>query len=97
MEEEVKISFWKKLKISIFGLEEYQNDVNKVLEKYKSNFDSLQMYYATDEAAIDNKQYYAIIEVVCKEFVQAEKFKIIALPTATTREEYEAANGNIEA
>lgn len=24
MEEEVKISFWKKLKISIFGLEEYQ-------------------------------------------------------------------------
>ena len=24
MEEEVKISFWKKLKISIFGLEDYK-------------------------------------------------------------------------
>ena len=66
------------------GLEEYQNDVNKVLEKYKSNFDSLQMYYATDEAAIDNKQYYAIIEVVCKEFVQAEKFKLLVVDKATS-------------
>ena len=42
------------------------------------------MYYATDEAAIDNKQYYAIIEVVCKEFVQAEKFKLLVVDKATS-------------
>lgn len=33
MEEEVKISFWKKLKISIFGLEEYQKLIVQKQEK----------------------------------------------------------------
>ena len=35
MEEEVKISFWKKLKISIFGLEDYKKLVVQKTSKKK--------------------------------------------------------------
>lgn len=76
----------------------YQDDVNAVINKYSGNFYFAEMQYAEDPSATDeDRVYYAVIYVSFRPFVQAEKFKIIALPTATTREEYEAANGNIEA
>ena len=79
-------------------LSTYQDDVNAVINKYSGNFYFVEMQYAEDPAATsDDRVYYAVIYVSFRPFVQAEKFKIIALPTATTREEYEAANGNIEA
>lgn len=78
-------------------LTHYQNDVNSVIAKYAGNFYYSEMIYAEDPAATDeNRVYYAVIYVSFRPFVQAEKFKIIALPTATTRQEYEDANGNIE-
>ena len=79
-------------------LSTYQDDVNAVINKYAGNFHFVEMQYAEDPSATDeDRVYYAVIYVSFRPFVQAEKFKIIALPTATTREEYEAANGNIEA
>lgn len=79
------------------SLTKYQDDVNSVIVKYAGNFYYAEMIYAEDPAATDeNKVYYAVIYISFKPFGQAEKFKIVALPTATTREEFEAANGNIE-
>ena len=79
-------------------LSTYQDDVNAVINKYAGNFHFVEMQYAEDPSATDeDRVYYAVIYVSFRPFVQAEKFKIIALPTATTREEYEAANGNLEA
>lgn len=65
-------------------LTNYEKDVNAVISTYAGNFDAIKMEYAQDEAAIDEKIYYAIIRVVPKNFVNAEKFKLIALPVGTT-------------
>ena len=62
----------------------YQEDVNAVIAKYAGNFNSVEMVYAEDEAAIDENIYYAIIYVSFRPFVQAEKFKLIALPVSST-------------
>lgn len=61
----------------------YQDDVNAVIKKYAGNFSGIQMEYMADAAMIEEKIYYAVIRVVFKNFVNAEKFKLIALPTNT--------------
>lgn len=62
----------------------YEKDVNAVITKYAANFESIEMQYVEDADMIDNKVYYAVINVRFKNFVQSEKFKIIALPTTTS-------------
>lgn len=67
-------------------LELYMKDVNEVLSKYKSNFKYLNMTYMNDETYIANHVFYAMIEVVHRDFVQAEYFKlkcINSVPTAS--------------
>lgn len=64
-------------------LEKYKADVTEVIEKYQSNFDSISMEYIEDDDYIANKTFYAAIKVKCKDFIQAEYFRIIAVNSAT--------------
>lgn len=57
----------------------YQEDVQLVLNKYKSNFGTLEMKYMADPAYEQNMAYYAVLWVRFKKFVQAEVFRIIAI------------------
>lgn len=57
----------------------YQEDVQVVLDKYASNFGTLQMEYAADPTYEQNLVYYALLYVRFKKFVQAEVFRIIAI------------------
>lgn len=65
-------------------LSNYERAVNDVINTYAGNFDKIKMEYAEDEAAIDEKVYYAIIKCVFKNFVNAEKFRLIALPIGSS-------------
>lgn len=56
----------------------YKEDVQVVLNKYTSNFGSLQMEYAADPIYEQNMVYYALLYIRFKKFVQAEVFRIIA-------------------
>lgn len=60
-------------------LVKYSEDVQVVLDKYKSNFGSLTMEYAADPIYEQNLVYYAVLYVRFKKFVQAEVFRIIAI------------------
>ena len=62
-------------------LAEYQRDLLNELTQYQTNFMSFNISYAADATYEANKIYYAILEVTCREFFQAEKFRIVALPT----------------
>lgn len=60
-------------------LTKYQEDVQMLLDKYKSNFSSLKMKYMEDPTYEQNMVFYATLEVKFKKFIQAELFKIIAI------------------
>ena len=60
-------------------LRKYQEDVQTLLDKYKSNFKSLTMKYMQDPTYEQNMVFYATLEVVFKKFIQAELFRIIAI------------------
>lgn len=60
-------------------LEKYKEDVNEVLDKYSGNFYKLKMVYLQDDTMIANKVFYAAIEVTCRDFNMAEKFKVYVL------------------
>lgn len=62
-------------------LDKYMDDVNAVLAKYQGNFKSLTMEYLEDATMVANKIFYAAISVIFRDFVQAELFKIYALPS----------------
>ena len=64
-------------------LEKYKADVTEVIEKYKSNFDAISMEYIEDDDYIANKTFYAAIKVTCKDFIQAEYFRVIAINSDT--------------
>lgn len=62
-------------------LSKYQKDVNGIIDNYTHNFKSIKMEYANDKTMENNKIFYAVISVQFRNFIQAEKFKLIALPT----------------
>lgn len=57
----------------------YKQDVQAVLDIYSSNFVKLKMVYLEDPTMMQNKVFYAAIQAVYKNFVQAEYFKIYSL------------------
>ena len=57
----------------------YQEDVQMILNKYVSNFGTLEMKYMADPTYEQNMVYYAVLWVRFKKFVQAEVFRIIAI------------------
>ena len=61
-------------------LERYSEAVNKVIAKYKDNFNSIEFQYVADPTMVANKIYNASIIVKYKDFVQSEIFTIFALP-----------------
>lgn len=62
---------------------EYENAVNVVLTAYRSSFASLSFRYIRDENSVNNKIFYAAIDVVFRPFTQAEVFTITALNYST--------------
>lgn len=60
-------------------LTQYKNDVNDIISNYKNNFESIKMTYLEDPDLAANKIYGAAISVICKEFSQAEDFKIYVM------------------
>lgn len=65
--------------ISGEDLEKYKNEVNEILQPYKSNFVTLELEYAYDANYAVNKIFYAVLKVVHKDFVQTEMFKVTAI------------------
>ena len=65
-------------------LETYKNDVQAVLNKYTTNFKSLEFEYIQDDIMVQNKIFYAAIRVTFRDYVQAELFKIHAVNIAST-------------
>lgn len=61
------------------GMEEYQKAVEAVIKDYKPKFAVLNFKYLEDENSIQNKIFYAAIEVSFRPFAQAEIFTITAL------------------
>lgn len=61
------------------NLGKYKEDVQTVLDKYTTNFVKLKMTYLQDTAMVQNKVFYAAIEVAFKNFVQKEYFKLYAI------------------
>lgn len=57
----------------------YEEDVQAILNKYVSNFSTLEMKYAEDPTYEQNMTYYAILYIKFKNFIQAEVFRIIAI------------------
>lgn len=60
-------------------LQKYKEDVESVLNKYTGNFKRLKMVYLEDTAMKQNKVFYAALEIVHRDFVQSEYFKLYAL------------------
>lgn len=61
-------------------LDSYNNEIeNRVLSKYRSGFKLLELVYLQDPSAIQNKVYYAALNVEFKDFELKEKFLIYLL------------------
>lgn len=69
------------------GLQIYQNTVESVLKRYRPNFSSLTFKYLQDSTALQNKIFYAAIEVSFRPFAQAEIFTITALNYSVSNSE----------
>ena len=61
----------------------YQTAIETAMRPWKNKFASLKFKYVKDDAAIENKIFYAAIEVVFKPFAQAEIFELTALNYST--------------
>lgn len=57
----------------------YKNDIQSVLNRYKTKFKSITVEYAEDERYSKNKIFYAVIKVRFRDFIQSEIFKITAI------------------
>ena len=62
--------------------EKYKADVNRIIEKFKSKFASIELVMEQNTIYAANKIVYASIKVKFKDFVQYEIFRIIAVPVA---------------
>ena len=65
-------------------LSTYMNDINDVLESFKSQFRVLEMEYVNDPTYVQNKIFYAVIKCCFRDFVQTELFKITAFNEEST-------------
>lgn len=61
------------------ALEDYKEDVQRVINKYTDNFREITFEYIEDEIRRLNKQFYAAIKVKFRDYVESEYFKIYAL------------------
>ena len=61
----------------------YKTAVEAAMKPWKNRFAKITFKYVQDEAAIENKIFYAAIEVVFKPFAQAEIFELTALNYST--------------
>lgn len=69
--------------ITANDLSVYKTAVEAAMEPWKNKFADIKFKYVQDEAAIENKIFYAAIEVVFKPFAQAEIFELTALNYST--------------
>lgn len=60
-------------------LTQYKADVEEVIAPYASNFRTLELEYIADATYSANKIFYAALNIVYKDFVQTEWFKVTAL------------------
>lgn len=60
-------------------LERYKEDVQDRLNKFVNNFSKLRMVYLQDPTMVANKIFHAAIEVVHRDVVQKEYFKLYVL------------------
>lgn len=60
-------------------LDRYKEDVQRILNRYKNNFATLDFEYIEDTAMLQNKIFYAAIKVSFRNYVQSEYFKIYAI------------------
>jgi len=63
-------------------LTKYKDDVQAIIDKYTTKFNSIELVYTRDKAYEANKIFYAVIKVTFKDFVQTEIFKISALKSS---------------
>ena len=61
------------------SLKKYEEDVQSVIDKFNSKFESITMEYVEDSVYKSNKIFYAVIAVKLKDFIQSELFKITVL------------------
>ena len=61
----------------------YQTAIETAMKPWRNRFASLKFKYVKDDTAIENKIFYAAIEVVFKPFAQAEIFELTALNYST--------------
>lgn len=64
-------------------LDVYKTAVETAMKPWKNRFANLKFKYVQDDNAIENKIFYAAIEVVFRPFAQAEIFQISALNYST--------------
>ena len=57
----------------------YKKDVDDILKSYSSQFKSITVKYVEDTNYQHNKIFYAALEVIFRDFVQSEIFKITAI------------------
>ena len=60
-------------------LQNYINDVSALLNEYATYFDKISVQYMADEQYEENNIFYATLTVKCKNFIQEEYFRIIAI------------------
>lgn len=64
--------------------EDYKKDVQAVIDANANKFASIAIDFKTDSVYAANKIVYAVIQVSFRDFAQAEIFRIVAIPIATT-------------
>lgn len=64
------------------SLEEYQEDLLRHINNFSSDFLTFELEYQNDADYEAQKIYYAVLKVTFKDFVQAEYFRIEALPAS---------------
>ena len=64
-------------------LEVYEKAVTTVINAKRSKFASVKFMYVQDDNSINNKIFYAALEIVFRPFAQAEIFTITALNYST--------------
>lgn len=61
----------------------YKDAVETAIKPWRNRFASVKFKYVQDDAALENKIFYAAIEVVFRPFAQAEIFELTALNYST--------------
>jgi len=61
----------------------YKDAVETAMKPWRNKFASVRFKYVQDDAALENKIFYAAIEVVFRPFAQAEIFELTALNYST--------------